>query len=57
MAQITLQGNPIETIGQLPALNSQAPNFTLTRTDLADANLSDFSGQNVVLNIFLVYEF
>lgn len=53
MAQITLQGNPIETIGQLPALNSQAPGFTLTRTDLSEASLSDFSGQNVVLNIFV----
>ena len=53
MAQITLQGNPIETIGQLPAVNSPAPHFTLTRTDLSGASLSDFAGQNVVLNIFV----
>ncbi|MDH3329302.1 MAG: thiol peroxidase [Desulfobulbaceae bacterium] len=52
MAQITLDGTPIDTIGQLPAINSQAPSFTLTKTDLTDCRLSDFSGQNVVLNIF-----
>ncbi|MHB8809088.1 MAG: thiol peroxidase [Desulfobulbaceae bacterium] len=52
MAQITLQGNPIRTIGELPAVNSQAPAFTLTRTDLSDCTLADFAGQTVVLNIF-----
>lgn len=52
MAQITLEGTPIETFGQLPAVNSQAPPFTLTKTDLSECTLSDFSGQNVVLNIF-----
>lgn len=53
MSQITLQGNPINTVGTHPALNSSAPGFTLTRTDLSDASLSDFSGQTVVLNIFV----
>jgi len=52
MAQITLEGKPIETIGQLPTVNTQAPSFTLTGTDLGDTRLSDFSGKNVILNIF-----
>lgn len=52
MARITLQGNPIQTAGELPAVNSQAPPFTLTRTDLSDCTLADFAGQTVVLNIF-----
>ncbi len=52
MAQITLQGNPITTKGELPAVNSQAPPFTLTKTDLSECSLNDFSGQTVVLNIF-----
>ena len=52
MAQITLQGNPIETTGELPAVNSQAPAFSLTKTDLSECSLSDFAGQSVVLNIF-----
>lgn len=52
MARITLQGNPIQTVGELPALGSQAPPFTLTRTDLSDCTLADFAGQTVILNIF-----
>lgn len=53
MTQITLQGNPIETIGALPAVTTKAPDFTLTRQDLSDASLSDFAGMTVVLNIFV----
>ena len=52
MAHITLQGNSIETVGGLPAINSPAPNFTLTKTDLSDCSLNDFAGQTIVLNIF-----
>ena len=52
MAQITLQGTPIETIGELPQVNAQAPSFTLTKTDLSECSLSEFYGQTVVLNIF-----
>ncbi|GAB4339972.1 MAG: thiol peroxidase [Desulfobulbaceae bacterium] len=52
MARITLQGNPIETSGDLPALNSKAPDFTLTKTDLSESSLSDYAGRAVVLNIF-----
>ncbi|MGB3916208.1 MAG: lipid hydroperoxide peroxidase, partial [Thiothrix litoralis] len=36
MATITLQGNPIETVGELPAVGSNAPAFTLTKTDLSE---------------------
>ncbi|HBI16119.1 MAG TPA: thiol peroxidase [Desulfobulbaceae bacterium] len=53
MAHLTLQGSPIRTVGELPAINSQAPPFTLTRTDLSDCTLADFIGQTKVLNIFL----
>ncbi len=35
MAEITLKGNPIHTHGDLPAVGSQAPDFVLTKTDLA----------------------
>lgn len=52
MARITLQGNPITTIGELPAVNEPAPPFVLTGTDLADRSLKDFAGKTVVLNIF-----
>jgi len=52
MATITLKGNPIETAGNLPAIGSQAPAFTLTRTDLSNCSQDDFAGKTVVLNIF-----
>ncbi|MFO7937573.1 MAG: thiol peroxidase [Kiritimatiellia bacterium] len=52
MAQITFKGSPAATYGNLPAAETQAPEFILTGGDLADVKLSDFAGQNVVLNIF-----
>ena len=52
MAQITLKGNPINTIGQLPEIGSQAKDFKLVKTDLSTASLSDYKGSKVVLNIF-----
>jgi len=51
MATITLKGNSIETVGQLPANGTSAPDFNLTGTDLGDVKLSDLPGKKV-LNIF-----
>lgn len=52
MAQITLQGNPVETVGELPATGTDAPAFTLVKTDLSETGLADYKGKKVVLNIF-----
>ena len=52
MAEITLKGNPIHTCGALPPVGAPAPDFLLTKTDLADIALRDFAGKRVVLNIF-----
>jgi thiol peroxidase len=52
MATITLQGNPIETIGTLPAIGTEAAAFTLVKTDLSETGLGDFAGKTVILNIF-----
>lgn len=52
MAQITLKGNAIETVGTLPAVGSAAPDFKLVKTDLSEVSLKDYKGKNVVLNIF-----
>jgi len=52
MAQITLKGNPINTVGDLPAVGSPAPAFTLVGTDLGAVGSDQFSGKTVVLNIF-----
>jgi thioredoxin-dependent peroxiredoxin len=52
MAEITFRGNPIHTVGELPAVGSPAPAFTLTGLDLSDVSVGDFAGKNLVLNIF-----
>ena len=52
MALITLKGNPFSTVGDLPIVNFSAPEFLLTRSDLAECTLNDFKGKKVVLNIF-----
>lgn len=52
MATVTLQGNPFDTVGELPAVGSSAPDFELVKTDLSVTKLSDFSGHRLVLNIF-----
>ena len=52
MANITLQGNEIHTLGNLPELGTVAQDFTLVAEDLSEKTLSDFAGKKVVLNIF-----
>ena len=52
MASITLGGNPAETIGSLPSINSTAANFTLTATDMSSKSLTDYDGYRKILNIF-----
>ncbi len=52
MATVTLGGKPTKTSGELPSVGSPAPDFSLTKTDLADVSLKDFAGKKVILNIF-----
>jgi len=52
MANITLKGNAISTIGSIPAIGTKAPDFKLTTVGLASKNLSDYLGKKVILNIF-----
>lgn len=52
MATVTLQGNPFETIADLPEVGSAAPDFSLVKSDLSVVSLADFKGKKLVLNIF-----
>lgn len=52
MATVTLKGNAIKTVGELPGKNEKAPGFSLVKNDLSSASLNDFKGKKVVLNIF-----
>ncbi|HOB50668.1 MAG TPA: thiol peroxidase [Mycobacterium sp.] len=52
MAEITLRGNPVHTVGELPAVGTPAPEFTLTGTDLGAVSSAQFRGKPLLLNIF-----
>ena len=56
MATITLEGNEIHTVGELPAIGSDAPAFTLTNNDMGETSLADFAGKRVILNIFVAID-
>ena len=51
MASITLQGNPINTVGELPETGSNAPDFSLTNGDLEEVSLAAFSGKKKILSL------
>ncbi|WP_373510042.1 thiol peroxidase [Thiocapsa sp.] len=51
MAQTALQGNAVKLAGELPAVGSTAPDFTLVDKDLGDKSLADFAGKKKLLNI------
>ncbi len=51
MATIKFQGNPLHTSGELPAVGSKAPDFTLVSGKLADVTLATYAGKKKVLNI------
>src|ERR1700747_20430 len=52
MGQLTMRGNPINTVGELPAVGSPAPAFTLTGSDLGAVSNDQFHDKPVLLNIF-----
>ena len=52
MATVTLQGNPFETVGELPSVGTQAPAYTLVQGDLSELTSESLAGKRVILNIF-----
>ncbi len=52
MAEITLRSQLIHTCGNLPELGQIAPDFILTKTNLKNVGLSDFSGKRKILSLF-----
>jgi thiol peroxidase len=51
VAEVTLNGTKIKTVGALPKVGQKAPDFVLTRGDLKDVSLKDFTGKKKILNI------
>ena len=53
MAEITFQNNlAVHTSGNLPAIGSKLPAFSVLDADLAEVTGAQFAGKNLVLNIF-----
>ena len=52
MATVKFKGSDVQTNGQLPAVGTQAPDFTLVNGGLQEIHLSNFKGKRVLLNIF-----
>ena len=51
MANITLQGNPCHTNGELPSVGTKLPDFHLTDAELNDRTLKDYAGKRKLLSI------
>lgn len=51
--EITFKGTKIHTIGELPKIQSQAPEFSLVKNDLSTVSLKDIKERNIILNIFV----
>jgi thiol peroxidase len=52
MATTSFKETPVNTVGELPEVGADAPDFTLVGTDLADVTSAELRGRRVVLNIF-----
>ncbi|MEP2377044.1 MAG: thiol peroxidase [Ekhidna sp.] len=52
MAKITLGGTKTNTVGNLPEVGTQAPDFHLVRKDMKDVTLANYHGQKVIMNIY-----
>lgn len=52
MARIEFGDEKVTTYGSLPSLDEKAPHFELLRSDLSIANLEDFKGKRIIMNIF-----
>ena len=51
MAVLTLQGNEINTNGELPKVGSNAPDFMLVNSEMEDVSLTNYQGKKKLLSI------
>jgi thiol peroxidase len=51
MAVLTLQGNKINTNGELPKVGSNAPDFMLVNSEMEDVSLTNYQGKKKLLSI------
>ena len=51
MTSILFLGKPLHTCGELPAVGSKAPDFSLTNGKLKDVTLANYAGKRKILHI------
>ena len=51
MAILTLQGNEINTNGEVPKAGSDAPDFMLVNSEMEDVSLTNYQGKKKLLSI------
>jgi thiol peroxidase len=49
MGQVTLKGKPVKIVGNLPPLNTKAPDFRLVDKDLKDHTLQEYHGKRKLI--------
>lgn len=52
MKKVNFKKHPVSLKGNIPQIGKPAPDFKLTKSDLATISLSDLKGKTLVLNIF-----
>ncbi|MDF0720696.1 thiol peroxidase [Kaistella sp. PBT33-4] len=52
MADITLKGNSIKSVGNLPEVGATMPDFSLVDGELNEKSLKDYAGKRKIYNIF-----
>jgi thiol peroxidase len=52
MARVQHEGGTYRTYGELPAVGSRAPDFSLVNTELKDVTLANWMGMRKIFNIF-----
>jgi thiol peroxidase len=53
MATVKYEGTVYQTFGELPAVGSHAPDFSLVNAHLQDVTLANWMGKRKILNIFV----
>lgn len=51
MAQTLLRGTPVDTVGEIPAVGSTIPEFTLTDSSFGKVHSTEFAGKKYIISV------
>jgi thiol peroxidase len=49
--EVTMKGNPMTLLGELPSVGSAAPDFTVIDNELNPKSLADYKGKTVIISV------